>query len=138
MIVALISIVACLLAALSIWAAQVNQNNGVGIHSLIDAGINMIAPAILTLGAGILAFGIKPRITNLIAYGVLGWSFLISLISSGLNLNHWFLDTSVLHQIAPAPAANPNWKTDTIVIFIGILLCLIGVAAFNKRDLQSE
>lgn len=76
--------------------------------------------------------------TTVVAYSVLGWSFMITLIASGTNISHWVLDTSVLHQVTLALAVNPNWAVDTWLFGIGVVLCLLGMWRFNSRDLQSE
>lgn len=137
-IIVLISVAACLLAGLGAWAGQASQHTGVPFHSLWLAAVNAIAPAIFTLGAGVLTLGLRPRLTTLVAYGVIGWSFIISMVSSGTNINHWILDTSVLHHVALAPATAPNWTTDFNLIIIGLALVLLGGLAFNRRDLQPE
>jgi polyether ionophore transport system permease protein len=120
------------------WVGESSQQAGVPLHTLLLAGINMMAPALLTLGVGVAALGLLPRLTTIFAYAVIGWSFLIELVSSGLNLSHWVLDTSVFYHIALAPAADPKWGTDAIMAAIGLGLCLIGALAFNRRDLESE
>lgn len=133
-----VSVLACFIASIGAWIGQAMQHNGVSFSLLLKAGANMIAPVLFTIGAGMLAFGVRPRLTTLVAYGVLGWSFLISMISSGVNLNHWILDTSVLHQVALAPATNPDWTTDAVIAGLGLLLCVIGSMVFNARDLENE
>ena len=127
-----------LLTTLGTWAGLASQHIGVPFRTLLLASINAVVPALVTVGAGVLAFGIRPRLTSLLAYGVFGWSFLLEMVSSGLNLNHWLLDTSVLHQIALAPAVSPRWSIDLILAVIAAVLGVIGAASFNQRDLQAE
>jgi hypothetical protein len=50
----------------------------------------------------------------------------------------WALDTSLLYQIALAPAASPDWETNVILGALGVGLALIGAWWFNSRDLQTE
>jgi putative exporter of polyketide antibiotics len=97
-----------------------------------------LVPVVVTVGVGIFALGLLPRLTGLLAYGVLAWSFLISMVSSGLNINHWILDTSVLNQVVFAPAVSPNWVINSRLVIIAALLCVIGVVVFNRRDLKAE
>lgn len=137
-LIAGVSVAACLVGGLCTWAGQISQHTGVSFHALLLAGLNIIAPVFLTLGIAVLALGYIPRLTTLVAYSVIGWSFLISMMSSGINLSHWILDTSLLHQMALAPAANPDWKTNGVMAALGLLLCTIGAVRFNSRDLQSE
>lgn len=139
--IALVAITAtaiCFVASLGVWAGEASQHVGVPIHTLLEAGANMVAPALLTLGFGVLAFGFAPRLTSLVTYCILGWSFLISLIASGGNISHWILDTSILHQVTLAPAVSPNWTVNAVMIGLAIALSALGMAKFNARDLESE
>lgn len=131
-------ILAGLLTLFGTWLGAASQHTGVSFHSLLLASINALVPAVFTIGAAIFVFGVYPRITSLIAYAVLGWSFLLVMLSSGLHINHWILDTSVLNHIALAPATSPRWTTDLIIIVLSLALYLFGLIAFNKRDLQTE
>jgi ABC-2 type transport system permease protein len=119
------------------WIGVATQHIDVSFHSLLLAGLNTLAPAYFTLGLGILALGLVPRITTLVVYGALAWSFLLQLLSSGLNLNHWFLDTSIMQHVPLAPAASPNWATAAILTGLGLLAAIVGAAIFRARDLQA-
>lgn len=138
LLVAFFSLVICLGTSLGFWAGVASVHLGVPINLLLEAGVNMAAPVLFTLGASILALGFVPRLTTVVAYSVLGWSFMITLIASGTNISHWILDTSVLHQVALSPAVHPNWTVDAWLVGLGIVLCLLGMWRFNSRDLQSE
>jgi ABC-2 type transport system permease protein len=137
-LITFISLVICLCASLGVWAGEASVHTGVPIHTLLEAGANMIAPVLFTLGVGVFALGIMPRRTTLAAYCVLGWSFLITLIAGGTNLSHWILDTSILHQTALAPAVNPNWTVNIVMIGLALVLCFVGMFVFNARDLETE
>jgi polyether ionophore transport system permease protein len=127
-----------LLAAAAAWLGLAGHHAIISFHDLLLAGLNTVAPAVFTLGAGLCAFGLVPRLTTVIAYGVIAWSFLLQMVSAGLNLNHWVLDTSILSQVALAPAVNPKWGTNWTLIIIGLALAFIGALAFNRRDLATE
>jgi ABC-2 type transport system permease protein len=131
-------ILAGILSSLATWAGQASQHAGLSFHTLLLAGVNAMAPALLILGVSLFAFGVAPRLTSALAYGAIAWSFLIIMLSSGLNLNHWLLDTSVLHHVAFAPAVSANWTADAVLVVISLVLCLAGALRFNSRDLQGE
>ena len=131
-------ILAGCLTGVGVWIGVASQHSGISFHSLVSATVNALVPPIVTVGAGIFAIGIRPRLTSLLAYGVLSWSFLISMVSSGLNLNHWILDTSILNQVVFAPATNPRWGTNAILVIISLGLCIAGAIMFNRRDLAAE
>ena len=79
-------------------------------------GQNAAIPALFVIGVGVLCFGLAPRYTAIAGYTVLGWSFLISLLSSGIKLNHWINDTSILTHVSFAPAAPIAWNTNSIIV----------------------
>jgi ABC-2 type transport system permease protein len=133
-----IVIVAGWLSSLATWLGEASQHGGVSFHTLLLAGVNAMAPAILVVGIGVCAMGSLPRLTSALTYGAIAWSFLIVMLNSGLNLNHWLLDTSILYHVALAPAAEPRWHTNVILVGIGLALCILGMIMFNRRDLASE
>ena len=138
LVIAVFSLIICLGVSIGFWIGVASEHLGVPIHQLLEAGANMAAPVLFTLGASVLAIGFVPRLTTVVAYSVLGWSLLITLVASGTNISHWILDTSVLHQVTLSPAVNPNWTVDAVLVGLGIVLCLLGLWRFNYRDLQSE
>ena len=93
-------------------------------------------PAIVILGIGVLAFGIRPRATSIVVYAVLGWSLLIVIVGGFGTISHWVLDTSVFHHMASAPAVPPNWEANGIMTAVGVAAALVGGLAFRRRDLQ--
>ena len=127
-----------ILSGLSGWLGQASQHGGVSLSSILGAGANAMVPAVLVLGIGIFAVGVAPRQASIFTYAVIGWSFLMVMLSSGLNLNHWLLDTSILHQVTFAPAISPNWKVNGVIIAISVILVVFGTIRFNKRDLQGN
>jgi ABC-2 type transport system permease protein len=126
-----------IVAGLFTWIGSASQRAGVGIASLLAAGVNLVPPALFILGIGVLAFGAYPRSTGTAAYGVLVWSFLVDLIGSLVSSNHWFLDTSVFRQMAPAPAVSVNWTTDAALVGLGVAAAFVGGLLFWHRDLVS-
>jgi ABC-2 type transport system permease protein len=120
------------------WLGQASQHSGVPVATLLDAGANVVPPAVCLLGIGVLALGLRPRATSAVTYGVLAWSFLVDLVGDLAGLNHWLLDTSLFHQMVAAPAQSPNWTSGGIMFVVGIAAAAAGVVAFNHRDLQGE
>ncbi|HEV2412356.1 MAG TPA: hypothetical protein VGS28_00960 [Candidatus Saccharimonadales bacterium] len=131
-------VVAGLISGFAAWLGMLNEHLGISLQTLLGAGLNIAAPAILVTGIGFCAFGITPRLTSFVVYGSFGWSFLLLMLGDGLKLNHWLLDTSILYHVPLAPAVNENWTTSAIMICIGLVLCLIGDLTFDRRDLQNE
>ncbi len=125
-------------AALFTWLGTTSQHAGVNLTTLLGAGINLVPPAIVILGFGVLVFGIRPRLTSIAVYGLLGWSLLIVIVGGIGAINHWVLDISIFHHMASAPAVPPNWEANGIMTVIGLTSALVGGFAFSRRDIQGE
>jgi ABC-2 type transport system permease protein len=120
------------------WFGAASQHAGVSVATLLEAGVNLVPPAVAILGIGVLTFGIRPRMTSVVVYTLLGWSLLIVIVGGIGAVNHWVLDTSVFHQMASAPAVSPRWEVNGIMIAIGGAGALLGGLAFKRRDLEGE
>jgi ABC-2 type transport system permease protein len=120
------------------WLGAASQHAGVSFTTLLEAGVNLVPPAIAILGIGVLAMGIRPRMTSLVVYSLLGWSLLIVVVGGIGAVSHWILDTSVFHQMASAPAVSPHWEANGIMAAIGAAAAVLGGVAFRHRDLQGE
>ena len=120
------------------WLGAASGHAGLPFSSVVDAGLNMVPPALFVLGVGALVIGVWPRATSIAIYGLIVWSILVTLVGGFSNNNHWLLDTSLFHQMAPAPASAPNWTAGGVMIAIGAAAAMVGGAAFRHRDLVGE
>jgi len=120
------------------WFGAASEHTGVSFTTLVGAGVNLVPPAITILGVGVLAFGVRPRSTSVVVYGLLGWSLLLTIVGGIGAINHWILDTSVFHQMASAPAVPPHWVANAVMTAIGVGAALVGGFMFRRRDLQGE
>ncbi|MDA8287192.1 MAG: hypothetical protein M0014_01865 [Actinomycetota bacterium] len=118
------------------WLGAASQHTGLSFTSLLGDGVNLVPPATVILGTGVLTFGILPRATSIVTYAVLGWSLLIVIVGGFGTLSHWVLDTSVFHHMAFAPGVAANWQASGIMIGVGAAAALAGGMAFRRRDLQ--
>jgi len=106
--------------------------------TLLGAGVNIVPPALCVLGIGALALGLWPRASTVVVYGVVGWALLVEIIGGIGALSHWVFDTSVFHQMAPAPAVAPDWTTAAVMTAIGLACAAVGGVAFAARDVQGD
>ncbi|MGO9332534.1 MAG: ABC transporter permease subunit [Acidimicrobiales bacterium] len=127
-----------LTAGVFTWLGAASQDTGVSFASVLDAGLNVVPPALCILGIGAFVFGVWPRASGVATYGVLVWSFLVELVGGIVGLNHWVLDTSVFHQMSAAPAVSPNWTTGGALLALGAMAAVAGGTAFSHRDLKGE
>ncbi len=117
------------------WIGTVTQDAGVGLGTLVDAGVNVVPPSLCILGIGALAFGVCPRATSFVVYAVVGWSLLIEVVGGVVVSSHWLVDTSLFHQMAAAPAVAPDWATGGALVGIGAASAFVGALAFRRRDI---
>lgn len=125
-----------LLAGVIAWLGGALQHAGVSLGTLLDAGVNLVPPAVAVVGFGILVFGLRPRLTSIAVYGLIGWSLLVIIVGGIGAVDHWVLDTSVFHHMASAPAVPPDWGTNAVLTGIGVACALVGGIAFSRRDIQ--
>jgi ABC-2 type transport system permease protein len=126
------------IAGVFAWLGAASQHAGVSFTTLLDAGVNLVPPAITILGIGVIAFGFRPRTTSIVVYALLGWSLLVDIVGGIGTVSHWVLDTSVFHQMASAPAVSPRWEANGVMTGIGVASALVGGFAFWRRDVQGE
>lgn len=119
------------------WVGAISQHTHVGFVSLLEAGLNVVPPAVFVLGVGVLTFGVLPRLAIGVTYGLVVWSFLAETVASVVDANRWIRDTSPFLHITPAPAAPPDWTAAVWLVALGVVLAGLGVAAFARRDLTS-
>jgi ABC-2 type transport system permease protein len=124
------------IAGVCTWLGTETQSTGVAVGTLLQAGINVVPPALCLLGLGVLALGVWPRGTSYVVYGILGWSLLIEVVGGFGSGRRWLLDTSLFHQMAAAPAVDPNWTANAVMLAVGVAGVLVGLACFGRRDLQ--
>ncbi len=139
LLVAIAVLLACgATAGVFAWLGAASQHAGVSFTTLLEAGVNLVPPALTISGIGVLAFGIRPRMMSIVVYALLGWSLLIVVVGGIGAVSHWVLDTSVFHQMASAPAVSPHWEANGVMTAIGVAGALLGGFAFRRRDLQGE
>lgn len=120
------------------WLGAASQHSGVPLGTLVSAGLNIVPPAVLVLGVGSLSIGLWPRATSFVVYAVLVWSFAVQLVDGLVAQNHWLLDTSVFHQMAASPAVAPHWEANGVMVALGALAAIAGVASFGRRDIVGQ
>ena len=120
------------------WLGVASQGVAINFPSLLAAGLNSACAGLCLLGLGALVWGCAPRLTSVAVYGVLAWAFLVELLAGIVTSSHWLLDSSILHQLSPAPAVGPDWTSNAVLIAIGLGGALVGALVFSRRDLAGE
>lgn len=130
-------VVASVVVGVAAWAGAATQHTGIGFGELLAAGINVLPPALFVLGVGTVAFALAPRRAPALGYVIVTWSFVVELVASLVTSNRVLLGSSLLHYVAPAPAAPPDWRAAGVVAAIGVIGMVLGVIGFDRRDLAT-
>jgi ABC-2 type transport system permease protein len=128
-------VLASVLTGLAAWIGAISQHADIGLDQLLKAGLNVVPPAVFVLGIGGLTFGVWPRATVAVTYGLVVWSFLVETLAAAVDSNRWLRDTSPLLHIAPVPAADANLTAAVWLVGLGLLAAAIGIVSFGRRDL---
>jgi ABC-2 type transport system permease protein len=137
LLVAVVTLVlAALITGVFTWVGTAVEGGGVSLPTLLEAGINVVPPALCVLGLGVLAFGAVPRAVSYVVYGILGWSLIIEVVGGIGSGRRWLVDTSLFHQMAASPAVHPNWTVNAVMLGIGIVAAFLGCLSFSHRDLK--
>ena len=113
------------------WVGAAVEGSDVSLGRLLEAGVNVLPPAVVVLGVGVLAFGVLPRLVNVAVYGIVAWSFLVELVGASVKTSHWLLDTSLFHHMKPVPAAAADWTSASVMVAIGVASAVVGAFAFS-------
>ena len=93
-----------LVAGLLAWAGSAAENAGVSLPRLLGAGANTLPAVFCFLGIAVLAYGLLPRASVGIAYGIVVAAFLWQLFGSIVGSPHWLLSLTPFQHVAPVPA----------------------------------
>jgi ABC-2 type transport system permease protein len=107
------------------------------LADMLRAGFNIMVPAVLVLGLGTLLLGVVPRLALPVLYTFVLWSVLGSTFGTALVDSDWIIDTAVLTDLSPVPAAALDWTAIGVLTGLAVLAAAIGAAAFRRRDLSS-
>ena len=120
------------------WLGAAAQHTGLSFTNIVGAGFNTVPAGVCLLGIGVLVWAVVPRLASAGVYAVLAWSFLVELLGGIVNSSHWSLDTSIFHQLAPAPATAPDWASNAALLGLGVAASLVSAFVFSRRDLAGE
>jgi ABC-2 type transport system permease protein len=120
------------------WLGTLAGGADVDLATLLEAGLNVVPPALVVLGVGLLAMGARPSWTPAVVYGILGWSLLVELVGGFGSGSRWLLDTSVFHQMTATPAQPPDWLVNGVLTGLGLLGAAVGLVCFSHRDLIGD
>ncbi len=132
--VAALSVLA-LLAGVGAWAGATSQQADIDLARMVGAAANRLPAAIAVLGLGTLTHGLIPHRASAVAYGLVGWSFVVSLVGAVGPGGGALADLSLFHHAGLLPAGPFRPVAALAVCSVGAAGAALGAAALRRRDL---
>lgn len=96
------------------------------------------APALwVTAGVAVALFGWLPN-ASAAAWAVPGYSFLVVYLGDLIDLPDWLADFSPIGHVPQVPAADLEWTPLLVLTAVAAGLIWLGLAGFNRRDLDCK
>lgn len=127
--------VLALLAGVGAWAGAASQDAGIDLARMVGAAANRLPAAVAVLGLGTLAQGLVPRRASAVAYGLVGWSFVVSMVGAVGGGGGAVVNLSLFHHAGLLPAGPFRPVAALAVCSVGAVGMTLGAAALRKRDL---
>jgi ABC-2 type transport system permease protein len=122
--------------AIAVWAGTALGGTALAVGDALLAGVNLMPAALLFLGLGILVFGLAPRLTAPLTFGLVIAAYLLDFVGPLLELPDTLLDASPFRHLAEVPVTGPDAAAAAVMVLIGALAAALGIAAFRRRDLK--
>ena len=135
LLAALAAVALSLVAGLLAWAGAASAGAGVSLAALLGAGANCLPVALLFLGLGALLYAVVPRASSVLAFGLVGASFLWDTVGSLAAVPGWVLGLSPFHHVALVPAEPFAAGASAVMLALAALASGLAVVLFERRDL---
>jgi len=124
-----------LTAALTAWAGALTQGAGISLWRMLEAGANCLPLALMFLGLGLLAFGLVPRASSALAYGLLAAAFVWELFGSLLGASHWLVQLTPFQHVGLVPGQAIRLGDGALMLAVALASSLLAWRTFARRDL---
>lgn len=123
-------------AAVSLWGSARLAGEALPSADAFTGMLNMLPATAIFAGAGVLAFGLAPRLTVAVPLVAVVITFIIGLIGPVLLWPERVLALSPYHHLANAPVESVRWNAAMLMTATGLALTAAGHVAFERRDIK--
>ncbi len=117
------------------WLGTTSQGVDLTLSRMLLSGVNCLPTAVLFLGLAALAYGLVPRASGGIAYGLVIVAFLWNLFGALLGLPTWVAQLTPFEHVGLVPATGFQATSAVVMLGIGLLAGAAAIVAFRRRDL---
>ena len=126
-----------LVAGLLAWAGAASQGADVSIREMLEAGLNCLPTSLLFLALAALAYGLLPRASTGIGYGIVSVAFVWQLFGSLIGAPQWIVDLSPFQHVGLVPAQPFHITAAVVMVALAAGGAFASVWAFRRRDLTA-
>ncbi|WP_406109105.1 ABC transporter permease [Streptomyces sp. NBC_01003] len=127
-----------LLGGLGIGIAGAASTSDGGLFLKLVGASLAYAPALwVTVGVAVMLFGWLPR-ASAAAWAVPVYAFVVGYLGELLQFPGWMKNLSPFGHIPQLPAADLNWTPLIVLTVLAAGLIWLGLAGFNRRDLETK
>lgn len=122
-------------AGLAVWVGAVVVGAPLSVGAAVGGALNVAPIALLCLGAAVFALGWAP--TMVLAVGSLPavGGFLLQVVAQSTGAPEWVGRLSPFAHLAAVPDAPPDWMGLAWLTVVAVVLMVIGVLGYLRRDL---
>lgn len=132
------ALIIAIVSSLAIWGVAHVQQVCFSFKDAFDSGVAVASGLVLVIGVGTCLYGLWPRIAVVGMAIVVGWGFVVDILQDLFHLQDWVQKTSILHYIPVDPSKTPEWSGMIWLVIIGVVLVVVGIYSFAKRDIITE
>lgn len=131
---ALIGVLAIFLAMVSMYAASMAAEDiDITFGDYMMAAVNYASPTVLFVGLSMLLIGLSMKL-HIVAWLYLLYSFMVNYLGVIVGIDEVWQQVTPFYFLAEVPSENIEWVPWLIILGIGIVLGLAGLACFRRRD----
>ena len=126
------------IAGWAMWAGAAVAGADVGLTDAVGSTLATLPVVALFAGLAVLVFGLAPKLTMGVSVAAVVVSYVLELLGTALGLPAAVLAVSPFHHVAAVPFEPIDPVASAAVCFLAVLAALLGLVAFQRRDLAGE
>ncbi|WP_127506229.1 ABC transporter permease [Actinoplanes solisilvae] len=131
------SVALTLVAGAAVAAGAVVSGAPLSLTEALAGALNVLPVALLGLGAAVLALGVAPQFIGWIAALPTVGGFLLLILADSIDAPAWIAKLSPFAHLARVPAEGPQVTAAAIMLLLGGIGCVVGLATYGRRDLAT-
>lgn len=128
-------LVLCTTGASAMWLAGLAASAPLTAEDAFAAMFNMVPVVMVFLGLCILVYAIAPRLTVPVGAAAAVVTYILEMVGPLLHWPNWLMGLSPFHHLEAVPVDPFGLSAAITMVMIGSALALVGMVAFDRRDL---